>query len=369
MRTRSNWPPNLEGETKGARTYYRYRDPATGKSTGLGTDYRKAAEAVKIVNARKAVAEGMPDLVTRIEAVTRTLRDHCNKFLADVLRKRRFRKTGQGLSSKTLDQYELQLDTFCAAIGERVDVPTITRRQIAEFLDGKPAAASNRYRSLLQQLFQYAVAQGLIESNLVEATLKRTEVVERRRLSLADYDAIYKIADPWFQAAMNLARRSLQRREDLVRLKFDSFEAGVLSLQQSKTASRGAGALRIHAGPQLTAAIQQCRDELASPYVIHLRHTWHNPKRAAWRTHWTQCSADELTHEFAKLRDQLELHSEVKANQRPSFHEIRAFAAREMEQSGVDKAEIQALLGHRTQEMTEVYLDRHGTRWTEVRSA
>lgn len=368
MCARKDWPENLEGEAKGVRTYYRYRDPITGKSTGLGTDYRKAAEAVRIVNARRTLAQAS-DLADRIEGKTRTLRDHATKFLNEVLRKRRFRKTGASLSQKTLDGYELQLTTFCNDIGEAVDVAAVTRRQVAEFLDGKPAVMSNRYRSLLVQLFQYAVAQGLIEANIVEATMKRTEVVERRRLTVKDFEKIYEKAEPWFQATMNLARRSLQRREDLVLLKFDAFVDGVLSLQQQKTASRGTGALRIHAGPRLTAAIAQCRDALASPYMVHTRHTWHNAKRAAWRTHWTQCAPDDLTREFSEIRDKLGLYANLPANQRPSFHEIRAMGAHEMELEGVDKAIIQALLGHSTAEMTEVYLDRHGVRWTEVRSA
>ncbi len=67
-----------------------------------------------------------------------------------MLRERKF-KTGHGLSPSTLRQYDLQLETVANAIGDRVDVGTIPRKQIVQFLDELPATASARYRSLLVQ--------------------------------------------------------------------------------------------------------------------------------------------------------------------------------------------------------------------------
>ncbi|MEH6814187.1 MAG: hypothetical protein V7677_16760 [Motiliproteus sp.] len=53
------------------------------------------------------------------------------------------------------------------------------------------------------------------------------------------------------------------------------------------------------------------------------------------------------------------------ANQRPTFHEIRALGAHLYKEQGIDP---QALLGHTDAKMTDHYLDGHGTQWTRVRA-
>lgn len=50
----------------------------------------------------------------------------------------------------------------------------------------------------------------------------------------------------------------------------------------------------------------------------------------------------------------------------PSFHEIRSLAARLYNDQGID---AQALLGHKSADMTAVYRDTRGAEWTEVKLA
>lgn len=50
----------------------------------------------------------------------------------------------------------------------------------------------------------------------------------------------------------------------------------------------------------------------------------------------------------------------------PSFHEIRSLSARLYTEQGID---AQALLGHKSPDMTAIYRDVRGAEWIEVKVA
>lgn len=54
--------------------------------------------------------------------------------------------------------------------------------------------------------------------------------------------------------------------------------------------------------------------------------------------------------------------------QRPTFREIRALGADLCRQAGIPKNDIQKLLGHQHAKTTQVYLARHGVRWTKTKA-
>lgn len=78
-----------------------------------------------------------------------------------------------------------------------------------------------------------------------------------------------------------------------------------------------------------------------------------------------------ITQMFQKVRDELMLDGEMTVaagKTPPSFHEIRSLAARlYTEQYGKEFA--QALLGHKSALMTDLYRDIRGREWTEIRLA
>jgi len=51
-RINNSLPPNLYCSKKGHRYYYRYRNPETGKETGMGTEKAAAIKAAHELNAR-----------------------------------------------------------------------------------------------------------------------------------------------------------------------------------------------------------------------------------------------------------------------------------------------------------------------------
>ena len=75
-----------------------------------------------------------------------------------------------------------------------------------------------------------------------------------------------------------------------------------------------------------------------------------------------------VTRAFAEARDSLPDLAAMEPERRPTFHEIRALGGRMYEESGWTRSEIQALMGHADEEMTEHYLQGHAGRRTITRT-
>lgn len=210
---RRNWPDGLYERRRGKRVYYCFRIPGLGREILLGSDLAAAKQAVSIYQSQNAT-DNVTAALNRIEQPASTVQEHFHWFAETELPERRTRK-GYPLAAKTLYEYRAMLDHAATQLGSEQAVSEVTRRAIAELLESYPPRMSNRYRSLLSQVFKHAVARGLRADNPVDATIARQHMVERRRLDKAAFDAIYAAAAPWLQRVMSLSLWSLQRREDI----------------------------------------------------------------------------------------------------------------------------------------------------------
>lgn len=363
---RKNWPTGLYARRdKYGQTFYVYREKAGAKEVYLGRDLTAAKQGVAI--ARSRVEKPLVQRVlSAIEKPHATLSEHItwyNEHVLDAARDKR----GRSLSQATLGEAKRMLRRFQETMGEHRDIASFDRRTLSGFLENFPSRASNQYRTRLRHLFKHAVARGFIDTNPVEGTIERAEVIQRQRLPKDLFDAIREQAEPWFQRTLDLALYSLQRREDLTLLQADHWKDGRLHVAQKKVERHSAGRLRIAPGPKLLGAILAClnsseRDDC--PFLIH-RVPLKERKRKD-RVHLMQLAPEQLSREFARLRDDLEAMKAIPAPTRPSFHEIRALGASLYEQEGWPKDRIQALMGHTEATTTELYLDGHGERWQEV---
>jgi integrase len=208
-RGREGFPPNLYTNP------LRYRHPKTGQVFSWRKHtLEKAIEAAKILNS----------MLVDSDPVSEVLGDKntFGKFLREFITKDGYldqRKSERDLSEETISAYIRKV-----AILQKKDIakkPTaeVTTFDLAELIKEYPTTQRNRYRSLLILIFDYAVSAGLTESNPARALMKKLEKVKRRRLTIEGFDAVYEKADVKTRQAMRLAIRSLQRREDLVRLK------------------------------------------------------------------------------------------------------------------------------------------------------
>lgn len=332
---------------------YQYRHPVTGKFHGLGVNRAKAVAAAKELNALL-----MPenDLVTKVLG-TETVNDHIKWFYREIIPEREYKE-------KTLEMYATQIKKIRGAIGDMV-VDDVCVQDLAELMEKQTPRVANQVRQVAVDLFRVAVSRGLRPDNPADVTLKRRAKTSRKRLTREQFDAIRQLCEPWMQNAMDLAIVTLQRRNDIARLKFDNVEAGRLYVIQEKTEKYDTGYLSIAIGPKLEKIIRRCRDSIASPYMVH-RKPIRKVKDRTGMTHWTQVKPEMLTREFARARDESGLFDDMDAGEKPTFHEIRALGIKESRDKGRDP---QKLAGHATARMTSNYDSGHDEiRWVEVSS-
>lgn len=363
-------PPNLFYDALNKQ--YRYRRPDIGSYHWMGRDKIKVISAAKQLNSM--YMEGQ-DLVAQVSGQTQTLGKYLDDYFASKHLPRR------KLSKTTLKDYNNKMIHIKENLGKK-PINEIHVRDIAGFLNDFPPILSNRFRSLLSLIFKYAIADGFAEDNPAAKTMNQQTEKKRTRLSLEGFLAIRHFEDPkwqkgnddrqWLKNAMDLGLLTLQRREDIVNMKFEDIKTEThpvtgetieyLYVIQKKTEKHGECAfIKIKIGPDLKAVIKRCRDNIPSPYLIH-----RNPNRrlkSQEKTHPTQILPDFLSHEIAEIRDQLPLFKKMPLEQRPAFHEIRSLGIKLYENAGVD---AQKLAGHSDRAMTEKYKAGHEIAWTEA---
>lgn len=107
---------------------------------------------------------------------------------------------------------------------------------------------------------------------------------------------------------------------------------------------------------ELAALVARCRDNVASPYLVHRLPQKARPShmRADERQHHTQLSPVQISHLFAKARES----AGIDGKNPPTFHEIRSLGGAMLHKVGWTVEQLQALMGHCATAMTEHYLCR-----------
>lgn len=358
--------------------YYYYKRPDLNKRVSLGSDKAIAVEAAIQANAQYFAGK-IPIIDTRIARASKgtdvTLAAYIAQYKAEVIPKRR--TSGKPPSPKTVKNWEYMLGFFEGELGA-IPLRDITLKDVTAALKKKSesAEAHNKHRGMLSHVFKHAIADGLVDDNIPDKTIRMEKGRKGRgRLTLEAYQAIYKLAGRSLQKAMELSLNALQRREDVRTWRFDdSKEDGYVYRVVTKTEKFGTlSHLRIPLSLPMVHSeegystlgqfIKSCRDNIPCPFVIHEK-----PKRkgdmADEKEHWAQRTGDQLSKEFAAARDATGLFDEVPPVKRPSFHEILSLGEYLREQSGWTVEQIQRLRGHATKQMTLKYLEGHD--WTTI---
>lgn len=349
----------LYAREKGGVAYYSYRHPISKKEVSLGTN-RKAAEQAVLLAAGRLAPNEVQRALNRIEAPICTWGDHVDWFLDEHLPGRRSRN-GLPLAAATMDVYRYSLAKADGWRDRGVD--SITRFECSELIMAQPGRTGQILRSHLVQAFAAAVSRGYRDDNPAEGTLRPDAVVQRERLTRAEYDAIHAAAPPWLQRAMQLSLLSLQRPSDLCRLDRDSWDGQRWHVRQSKSESAGYGLLRIAPHDTLRKAIQDCIGHPVDDCTRLIAHRPARKKKAEGRVHWAELSDQLLSRAFAALRDDV---LPPRAGRPPSYYEIKALGARLYEEAGRPVEWIQALAGHQDAATTRIYTGRHADKWVDV---
>lgn len=359
-------PPHLYAKKQRGKTYYRYRHPLTGKWYGMGADKGRAVKAAQILNSRLVQPADAEKMAAAIAADRETAGEVLMTYAEEVLPEQRNRH-GRRISPKTLEDQQRAIHDAVQDFGS-VPVQDVTRRRIGEHLSQYPGRSANARRSTLRKAWAWIVAKGYCDDNPVEGTLRADEHVQRRRLTFAEFQRIRGAAEPWLQNALDLAIQTLQRRGDLVRMRFDDIADGCLYVRQRKTEGEEAANLRIHLSPELQEVISRCRDDVVSPFLIHRAPQKRRREYMNSREHWTQVDERYLTRAFAAVRDRLGIGADLPSGQRPSLHEVRALGGRLYREAGWSEEAVQRLMGHSSAAMTRHYLSRHGETWVDCES-
>ncbi|EKN3386188.1 phage integrase Arm DNA-binding domain-containing protein [Yersinia enterocolitica] len=354
----------------------------TGKRKSLGTD-----RAIAIAVAREYNNQMRPEKTVSIHSLiresggnngeARPFSEHVDKILARAI----IDEKPAAATRADWESDKVRVKEYFSNIA----TCDIDLEHVNGFIQHYHADASanvqNRKASFLKKLFSYAVDESLMMDNpAARKKMRRTDSKIRRRLSIEDFIKIRNAADRWLRTAMDLAIQTAQARLEVSRIRYNISQPkegvcgckmydepvngihGMLYIHRQKVQHKEASHVAIPIGNALKAIIDESRDNIASPYVVHrLPLNRSNPTSKEVR-HPTQVAPDYLSRAFSTLRDQVGVGSKLPFEQRPTFHEIRALAAHMFKIQGMDP---QARMAHSDAKSTQIYTENH-VAWVEV---
>ena len=198
--------------------------------------------------------------------------------------------------------------------------------------------------------FNGAMDYGWIDRNPAMQVKAQQVTVRRNRLTLEQWKAIHAHAAEhmpgWVIRMMVLAVVTGQRRSDLVKMKFSDVWDGHLHIEQAKTGTKLALPLMLRLDAldtTLGEAIESCRDYAKGDEYLLRKSTGKRPGDAS------------LSARFEEAREaSIPL---PKTGAPTSLHECRSLSERLYRAQGIN---TMILLGHSTQQMTDLYNDDRG---------
>lgn len=353
---RRNWPDNLYQNSSG---YLWFRNPLTGKGAGLGTDLQAAIKKVKRANLELARIREEQDLLALTSEGAVTLAERCTAYEAEYA-------VGK---KNTVLAIKSQLNAIRGDIVAKKPLDQIAPKDAAELVkravDERGPTMARTIRSRLSDVFRDAITHGLVERNPVESILKPKVVVRRMRMTEEMFWKIFEqLEHSWAKNASLLALVSGQRLGDILAMRFEDVKDGFLWVDQQKLSGRVK--LKIPLSTRLgehsiESVVAMCRDGYVSRYLIHHAEGRYSSK------HGKPISRAALQREFGLARDKAEIVM-PEGTTPTSFHEIRSLSARLHAESN-SPGFAQALLGHSSAAMTEMYRDYRGQQWVEVKAS
>lgn len=370
-RPRSNkkrgWPDGLY-ERGG---YYSWRNPLTGKEMGIGrVPEREAKAQASEANIAVQGLQDKPRLVDRLMGrEDTTFRAWLLKYeglLAD-----------RKLAKSTTKNYKALVKQMRIVYAASLDLPLerVTTKIIADgittIMETRPRTAQ-AMRSRLVDSFDRAAAAGWIQINPARITDEPIVTVRRARFTWEVFKKVYDSLPPGrIRNATALALVSGQARETIVAGLFTDIgmveRPGIEPVECWKVIRGKTGAmiaipvdLRLNVfGMSLRDVIKQCRKtNIASKLLIH---NTERPKSGPARI-GGPVALDTLSREFSDAV--LALGIDWGKKTAPTFHEIRSLSKRLYQTQG--NVNTKDLLGHQTEQMSDLYADGRGVEYKLV---
>lgn len=351
---RRNWPRGLYEPRAG---YFVWRHP-DGRTFALGAIPLPHA-IHQAMQANAHILASKPSLLDRLTGQTQTIGDLLDKMPASEVA-----NTARSLRS---------LDKIIRDKLGRLQCLELTVARCSEVVEGIAAEGKARsaqaVRSRLIAVCQRGQQLGWMEANPAEVTAKPRAEVQRGRLTLETFRAIYDQApnvNEWLQHAMRLALVTGQDRSTVATMTRSMVQTidgqRVLVVQRSKTAKKNKPVaiplrLRLDALGWTLEDVLAHRTGVVSPYYLHHVSPHGNAPPGS------PVFVDRISKAFTEARVLAGLPDEGAV----TFHEIRSLASRLYgKQGGVD---VQALLGHSDPKTAALYADARGVEAVVVKVA
>ncbi len=272
-----------------------------GKWHRLGTDYAKALTKYGDLNSSGA------------------------GFSLGAIMDRYMREIAPTKAPRTYKNYEREMRLLKAGFGHMLP-DDLTPPNIYAYLDSRPPVAGNREKALLSTVFSYAVRWGLATDNPCRLVKRNTETPRDRYVEDWEYRAVYALASPMMQIAMEVARMTGLRQGDILKIKLTDVKDGGLHSHTGKTKKR----MIYEMTPELAAVVDRSQSipilgvQPLHPYLIRTERG-SGYTAYGFRTIWQKLMRRALSAEVIK--------------ERFTFHDLRAKAA-----DGAENAS--ELLGH-----------------------
>jgi hypothetical protein len=339
---RREWPRGLQERRPG---YFSWVHP-DGREIAIGRVPLPVAKSEAIA-ANMHVAEQRGTLVERLTG------EHT---IADLLAQMKPAKAENTAKAwRSLDKKIAALAMPCAQL---------TVKHCAELIEAEAQAGKARsaqaLRSRLVAVCKRGMQLGWMESNPAEVTGDPEVTVQRGRLTLDSFKAIYAVAEAaaeWLPLAMRIALVSGADRATIAGLERGMMADGCLTITRGKTGARIAIplALRLDCMGWSLGEVLAHRSGVVSRHFVHHVNPWGNAPAGS------QIHPDRISHAFTEARKL----AGIADDKAPTFHEIRSLAKRLYDQQG--NVDTKALLGHKTERMADMYADPRGVEAIRVR--
>lgn len=327
--------------------YYTWRNPVDKKIHILGR--MSLAQAIYEVQEANAAAEkAIPHktLAERLSMGKETVSDLIDKMPTN------------GFKPSTLAARKEYDKLIRNELGTK-ECHSLTVKDVSDVIEAIKERGKLRWaqaiRSRMVAICTKGVALGWMEKNVADITEKMKVEVQRRRLTLDEFNLILekapKVAE-WLPNAMLLALVSGQDRSTVARWEKESVVGDVAIVRRSKTEVRVAIplALRLDAiNLSLADVIARCNSTgVESAYLIHHHRKHVNTFKGQ------HVKIGSVSQAFADAREL----AKITGDHAPTFHEIRSLAKRlYLEQGNVD---TKALLGHLSDQSANLYANSRG---------
>jgi integrase len=307
-----------------------------------------------------------------------------------------FRDAFGAFVSKYIDDYRLKSST-ARRLRQRqrrlteqlggVSVPMVTTQILREAVSSSSQFEQTKTKTLLLRFFRYAKSTGLypahLENPVNDLFVDPLPHKQRQRMTLAQFNAICRVAPPWLQWLMIMGFHLALRRVDIVSLRFDDVVDDRIISPIRKTDSEARGMestsvdFPIH--PDVRRVVAEARRSSLRlgrcPFIIH-RSPERRTRRAAdalqegRMQHPAQVLPEFASKAFRKARQvaigSTGLFDELSVRALPTLHEIRALSSHMYARAGYDVSAVQELMAHTDPDMTRAYQQGHARRILRV---